>query len=329
MKKVWIYKRPNRTGYWVSWYENGKRKAKVLPTKALAEHYQHIKYQQLNSDVFTSAVNLPWPEVKMEFMKRFEIHGLASETTKMAGYFLARFEKLCFPVSSLSITQKMVNFYLLERKKQGVSAFTLKKDVGRLRTFLNWLQSNHYHSGGIVLPTVKTQATQHRALSGDQIMGLLRQCPTLCWRIRILLSLVTGLRAGDIDRLQVDNVNLKAKAIDTTSQKTGKVFLGRPLPDAIIPELSAYVGQLPKTQVKLFDDTNKRKVWLKIRGNTGITRQDFRRTFSTLIQMVDNISSAQQLLEHSDKRTTETFYSDASLILRWKVNRLPIRDWLK
>jgi hypothetical protein len=53
MKKVWIYTRKNIKGWWVGWYESGKRKTKALPNKALAEHFRRIKYTQLNSDVFT------------------------------------------------------------------------------------------------------------------------------------------------------------------------------------------------------------------------------------------------------------------------------------
>ncbi|MFC1637242.1 hypothetical protein ACFL5Z_20680 [Planctomycetota bacterium] len=58
MKKVWVYKRKNTKGWWVGWYESGKRKAKALPTKALAEHYRQIKYTQLNSDVFKEAAKV-------------------------------------------------------------------------------------------------------------------------------------------------------------------------------------------------------------------------------------------------------------------------------
>lgn len=42
------------------WYESGKRKAKALPTETLAEHYRHIKYTQLNSDVFTGTVTVDY-----------------------------------------------------------------------------------------------------------------------------------------------------------------------------------------------------------------------------------------------------------------------------
>jgi hypothetical protein len=56
VKKVWIYKRENINGWWVGWYESGKRKAKALPSKELAEHFKQVKYTHLNSDVFTGIV---------------------------------------------------------------------------------------------------------------------------------------------------------------------------------------------------------------------------------------------------------------------------------
>ena len=47
------------------------------------------------------------------------------------------------------------------------------------------------------------------------------------------------------------------------------------------------------------------------------------------MQKIGSIGSAQNLLEHSDQRVTEEFYTDQELILRWKVNQLPVRQWLK
>jgi hypothetical protein len=46
MRKVWIYKRKGIKGWWIGWYESGKRKTKALPSKALAEHFRQIKYTQ-------------------------------------------------------------------------------------------------------------------------------------------------------------------------------------------------------------------------------------------------------------------------------------------
>jgi hypothetical protein len=67
MRKVWIYKRRNIKGWWVGWYESGKRKAKALPSKALAEHFRQIKYTQLNSYVFFGTVAVDWTQMRDEY----------------------------------------------------------------------------------------------------------------------------------------------------------------------------------------------------------------------------------------------------------------------
>ncbi len=67
MRKPWIYKRRNIKGWWVGWYKSGKRKAKALPSKALAEHFRQMKYDQLNSDVFTGAVTVDWSQMREEY----------------------------------------------------------------------------------------------------------------------------------------------------------------------------------------------------------------------------------------------------------------------
>ena len=64
MRKTWLYKRKKIPGWWVGWYEAGKRRAKAFPNKVLAEHFSQIKYQQLNSDVFTSVVTVTWETCK-------------------------------------------------------------------------------------------------------------------------------------------------------------------------------------------------------------------------------------------------------------------------
>jgi len=60
MRKTWVYRRKNLSGWWVGWYEAGRRKSERLPNKALAEHFAQIKYQQFNSDIFTGVISVDW-----------------------------------------------------------------------------------------------------------------------------------------------------------------------------------------------------------------------------------------------------------------------------
>jgi len=233
------------------------------------------------------------------------------------------------PRSSTTITQRSMDLFILKLQSKNLSPYTIKKDIGRLKTFLAWMKEEQYNFGNINFPKIKTPKLQYKALTTTQIRQLFKRCPTPAWHCRILLSLVTGLRKNDVDSLDCSSIDLKQAKIDTVSKKTQKVYLGRPLPKAAIPELTSYLKSLPDKQIKLFDDRNVRKEWEKIRGNTPITRQDLRRTFSTLIQKIGSIGSAKNLLEHYDSRTTTEFYTDQELILRWKVNQLPVASWLK
>ena len=67
IKKVWVYKRTGVKGWWCGWYGSGIRKAKALPSKKLSEHFKHIKYTQLNSDVFTGQVLADWSQMIGEY----------------------------------------------------------------------------------------------------------------------------------------------------------------------------------------------------------------------------------------------------------------------
>jgi hypothetical protein len=76
MRKIWTYRRKGVKGWWVGWYESDKRKAKALPTKALAEHYRQIKYSQLNSDVFTGTITADWRQMRDEYEHRKKLQAL-------------------------------------------------------------------------------------------------------------------------------------------------------------------------------------------------------------------------------------------------------------
>jgi len=105
MKKVWVYKRKNIKGCWVGWYESGKRKAKALPSKDLADHFKHIKYTQLNSDVFTGVVTADWQQMVEEYRETKKVQGVTEGTLYEIALFLRNFERLVGKCSSKQITK--------------------------------------------------------------------------------------------------------------------------------------------------------------------------------------------------------------------------------
>lgn len=324
------FKRPDRNGYYLRWTDpvTHKRLTKTFHTKKLAEHFRQILYYRLNADVFIGAINIPLSEAIKEYLEKYDLRNLSPNSKQNANITLQRLLKLLGDTGTKYISQKHFDHYIKTRSPT-VAPRTLNKDIRNLKAFVRWANKTRYIKTEIELYKVKTPPLMNRkALTTEQIRELFRACPNPAWRCRILLSLVTGLRKSDIDSLLVAGLNLKQATLDSQSQKTGKAYIGRPLPKAAVSELKRYIKSLFEGQVRLFADINVRKVWEKIRGDTGITRQDLRRTFATYIQKVGSIGSAQNLLEHYDSRTTTEFYTDQELILRWKVNQLPVKSWL-
>lgn len=176
-----------------------------------------------------------------------------------------------------------------------------------------------------------SDSVSKKALTNDEIKKLIKACPSEIWKIRILLSLCTGIRKNDIDNLPDSAINLKLATLSYTAKKTGKVSMNTPLPKALIPALKKYLKDKPKASTKLLPDNNIRKTWDLIKTVSGVncTRHDFRVTFSTLMQKYSGIDIAKELLQHSSSKVTENHYSDKELLMRLRIEKLPVREWLK
>jgi hypothetical protein len=177
MRKPWVYKRKNVKGWWVGWYEGGRRKAKALPSKALAEHFRHIKYTQLNSDVFTSVVDFDWRQMLNEYHHAKQVEGLRDTSIYEALLTLQHFERLIGPSSSRQIAQQSLDTFVLERGKE-VKKDTLNKDIRNISAFLSWAVKNRYVASGLEVKKVKVPQKPVIALSTQQVRDLIRLVPS-------------------------------------------------------------------------------------------------------------------------------------------------------
>jgi len=332
MRKAWIYKRKNIKGYWVGWYESGKRKAKALPSKELAKHFKHIKYTQLNSDVFTGQVLAEWQQMHDEYMEAKKVQGVTEGTIYEIVLSLRNFERLIGKCSSKQITQSVIDQFILQRGSE-VKRTTLNKDIRNLKTFINWCKENRYLNGNIKLKELKEEERPVRSLNSAQIRKLLEaaeQYPLV--KIRILLALGTGLRRGDIDSLKISDIDFERNYIATTSRKTKKGMASRPVSAEVMAELSKYVHSLGDGQEKLLRTKFNHRIWRKICTTARLTDlkfHDLRRTFCSLLAQ-NGVSTAvtQRLLEHSSPNLTNKVYTNVDPVLRQSVNQLPVSKWL-
>jgi integrase len=332
MKKVWLYKRKSVNGWWVGWYESGKRKAKALPTRNLAEHYRQIKYSQLNSDVFTGTVTAEWSQMVSEYQYSKKVAGVTEASLYETALTLRHFEGLVGKCNSKQITQNNIDKFILERGNE-VKRSTLNKDIRNLRTFINWCRKKRYVNSEIEIMELKEDERPVKSLNDAKVKKLMSVAePYRSIKMRILLALGTGLRRGDIESLKVSDIDFVNNYISTASRKTRKSMGARPVPAVVMVELSKYVSGMDVGQEKLFNDNFSHKKWKKICKDAGLADlkfHDLRKTFGSMLAQ-NGVSTAvtQRLLEHSSPILTNKIYTNVDPVLRHAVEQLPICDWL-
>ncbi|MFC1634810.1 tyrosine-type recombinase/integrase [Planctomycetota bacterium] len=333
MKKVWVYKRKNTKGWWCGWYESGKRKAKALPTKALAEHYRQIKYVQLNSDVFTGTINVDWSQMREEHIHYKKVKGDEQSTLYETALTLRHFERLIGGLNSKQMTQNTIDKFILDRGKE-IKRSTLNKDIKNLRAFIRWCRKNRYLNGDIELSLLKEDERPVISLTHTQIQELLSaSLPYPALRMRILLALGTGLRRGDIESWRVSDLDFENTSVTTRSTKTRKSMGSRPVPVPIMAELKKYVSGLPPKQDKIFKRCFNKNRWDKVRQKVGLADfkfHDLRKTFGSVLAQ-NGISTVviQRLLEHSSPNLTNKVYTNVDPVLRQAIDTMPAGDWLR
>jgi len=334
MRKVRVFKRQDRPGWYISWRENGRELKRALPDKKTAEHYASIVYHGLNIGVYQTTIDLPWSDLVAEYIRTYDIRRLTSSAKYEASLTLRHFETLIGEFSSKNITHGIVEEFILQRAETGVTDWTLNKDIANLRAFIAWGQKNSYLSRNLEVNKVKVTDRPPVCLADAQIRNLLisaRQ-KTESWYIRVLLAVTTGLRSGDIESLTVNDLDFENHSVHTHSKKTRKSMSARPLPTGIIPVLTRYVGELPAGQVKLLTDSNTFKKWKAIRERAGLPDlrfHDLRSVFSSALQSRDvPLSVVQSLLEHSSPSLTARSYTQTDTMLAPAVERLPVDEWI-
>lgn len=333
MRKVWTYKRKHVNGWWVGWYESGRRKAKALPSRELANHFKQIKYTQLNSDVFTGMVAIDWTQMLAEYDEHKKVQGVTESTLYEIALSLRNFKDLTDCHGSRQLSQSMIDKFILLRGKQ-VQRATLNKDIRNIKAFIKWAKKKRYINDEIEIHPLKEDERPVKSLTEQQIKKLLMAFESYpAMKMRILLALGTGLRRGDIDTLKVSDVDFANCNLTTQSKKTRKSMGARPVPKLVMNKLKQYLDDLSNDQDKFFSEEFNYKQWRKICAKTGLAGlkfHDLRRTFaSTLAQNGVSTAVTQRLLEHSSPILTNKIYTNVDPVLRKSIDQIPIENWLE
>lgn len=291
MRKITVpFKRDDRKGWWVRWYENGKPKHKCLDTKQQAEHFRNLKYMEINSDVF-QAIPITWLDLEEKYLQWYRISG---KKVKEVQWFLNLFHRICPISKSTDINQMVVNHFIEVRQQEVDSDYTIYGNVSKLKTLCNWLTQNNYAIGKVNFPVIKRKPPRKGAiLSESDLYDHFMKCRDKNEQLNYMLSICTGLRKEDVGRIDYITNDIS----EQYAEKTGKVI------DAPVCPVLVEHGEGHKL-ARL-----SRKAWERIMSP--FTHHDLRRTQAQLINDAQNLDIASELLQHSSTRVTKDFYLKA------------------
>lgn len=319
-----IYKRGKI--WWLAYNIGGKRVQQSIgccPKKIaeIAKSDIEVKLAKNRAGFFTEDRKLS--DCFPEFLSHVAVHTKATTTrryTQIIGHFQKFLQEEDPPPVNLSqIQPKMIETYKLHRLNF-VKPQTVNYEIARIHRFFNYALELGYIQEN---PTEKIKKIKRpprkapRFLSKEEIGSLLKECkPNLAQIIRVLLN--TGMRWGELQNLEWEDINWKKKQIQIRIKKYWSPKGGErkvPMNDTVqrtlknLPRLNGWVFTTKTgSQVRHSHTWARVKTACKKAGLVDVSIHTFRHTFAShLASRGVSLYLIQKLVGHRSIKTTEIY----------------------
>lgn len=314
--------------WWIKFSQNGKQIRYSLNThdRATARYKKNL----IENSLLQGAV-LP-ARRNTSILQAFDLfiqdrHGRIGKRTAQTDHSrLRRLIEHLGPRRLRDVAQQDLKKYLDRRiREDGISHRTANHTIRVVKTFYNFcvksdlLDRNPFAS----MPRYKINEMEQRFLSDSECLALLAAAEGDRAYPVIMCALYTGMRYGEISRLDWADVNLERMQINVRISKSGR-FRNIPLH----PELKKCIGDHRGTG-PVFDMTNFRNLFHRAKTEAGFPElrfHDLRHTFcSMLIKNGVDLVTVSKLAGHSTIKTTMTYAHLYNDHIVKSVNKLKIK----
>lgn len=311
-----LYKK-GRT-FWVQYYRDGKRIQQSLKTRdkaeakyltneienklAAGEHIQALtKGKKMAEDCFE------------DFMKHREGR-LKARTIRTDNYRIQRFLKDEKVRSLQEITEAFLKHHLDRRMKEDkISPTTANHTIRVFKTFLNFCTRSKYISENPIQHMKKypINSKPQRFLSRDEIGHLIASVKGHRLEPFIRVALYTGMRLGEAERLNWEDIDFKKNIITVPLSKSGKfrVIPLHPQLKAFLEPMAGKNGSVLGMNSGVIEKAFRGlRAQLKAKGMKHFRIHDLRHTFASLLIMANvDIVTVSKLLGHGNIKTTQIY----------------------
>lgn len=197
--------------------------------------------------------------------------------------------------------------------------------LSALKAFFNWLFTEGRIPSVPPFPAIKgNNSEQRRALRMEEQDELLEKVPADL-RDPFVFAMETGVRAGELIAIQVKSVDVENRVVWIERSKSGAVYrettkegtkLPVPLNDKALEVVTRNIkGKFKLDYLFIYPKTGKPwsyktlyKVWNDSTGGEYGIHESTRHSFCTQIVPLTDGFTAQRLMRHKDKRSTDRYY---------------------
>lgn len=309
--------------WYIAYTVHGKKYIKAVgPQKRMAEDaLAKVKTEIREDRFFDKNLSVPWNEAVKTFMQWAE----TNLKPKSVQRYKDSLEKLApfFEKETLNkITPQMVEEYKMFRSQE-VTNSTVNRDIACLkRLFSKCVEWGYVDRNRVeTVKLLQENPARKRFLDEEEIERLkqvLEQSESPYLRLAVLISLDTGLRKSNVLNLKWSEIDFNRDTITITEDKTkGKKDLIIPLTHRLKQTLLEHKTKQKILSPHILSSTGKPPVDLKQSFKTVLKKagiknfrwHDLRRTFGSHLAMkTKDLLVVQELLGHSDYRTTKNHY---------------------
>jgi integrase len=326
--RPWIQRRRRAGGeVWeVAFYLDGRQVTRVAGSHDQAERLRQEVASELAQVRSRRLANRVLTHEFVERYLEWRRHTVAPKSIKDQRETLAMFLRLC-PREHLDELGPDAARAFIARRSEGprpVSRATINKNLRTLRAVFR-----HAVNDGLMernpfdgVRRLREAARPIRVLDAAEVRALMDACPDLRWRGLIFLAATTGLRLGELLRLEWQDVDMATGTLTVRSTDAAPTKSGRSRQAPLVPDALALLREMrasaPGPRVFVTDDgtpmvNNVQRDFHCIARRAGVrpcTIHDLRRTFITALQQAGvPLRTVQRLAGHASAETTLRYYT--------------------
>lgn len=204
--------------------------------------------------------------------------------------------------------------------RPGLAPATRRRELSCIRTFWRWLTitGRADHDPTLGVERVREPRRLPRALHADQVAAALHACPDSRARLVVTLMVQLGLRAVEVSRLRVEDINLRERTVRVVGKDSHERIL--PLVDEAAIALWEYLSEWPATRgpvVRSYNEPTKGLCasviahyvaeWMQTAG-IAETGHSLRHTMATdLLKRGIDVKTVSASLGHANVATTSRY----------------------